>query len=44
MYFSIYFNDEFNHIENFFLNLLYAKSFIHIAKSKDLKIYNKNQP
>ena len=39
-----YFNDEFNHIENPFLNLLYPKSFIHFAKSKAPKIYNKNQP
>ena len=39
-----YFNDEFNYIENPFLNLLYPKSFIHFAKSKAPKIYNKNQP
>ena len=38
-----YLNDEFNHIENSFLNL-YPKSFIHFAKSKALKIHNKNQP
>ena len=30
--------------ENSFLNLLYPKSFIHFAKSKALKIHNKNQP
>ena len=41
---SKYLNDEFNHIENSFLNLLYLKSFIHFAKSKALKIHNKNQP
>ena len=39
-----YLNDEFNHIENSFLNLLYPKSFIHFVKSKALKIHNKNQP
>ena len=37
-------NDEFIHIENSFLNLLYPKSFIHFTKSKALKIHNKNQP
>ena len=41
---SKYLIDEFNHIENSFLNLLYPKSFIHFAKSKALKIHNKNQP
>ena len=41
---SKYLNDEFNHIENSFLNLLYPKSFIHFAKSEALKIHNKNQP
>ena len=41
---SKYSNDEFIHIENSFLNLLYFKSFIHFAKSKALKIHNKNQP
>ena len=41
---SKYFNDEFNHIENSFLNLLDPKSFIHFARSKALKIYNKNLP
>ena len=41
---SKYLNDEFIHIENSFLNLLYPKSFIHFAKSKALKIHNKNQP
>ena len=39
-----YLNDEFIHIENSFLNLLYPKSFIHFAKSKALKILKKNQP
>ena len=39
-----YLNDEFNHIENSFPNLLYSKSFINFAKSKALKINNKNQP
>ena len=39
-----YLNDEFNHIENSFLNLLYPKSFIHFAKFKALKFHNKNQP
>ena len=38
-----YLNDEFIHIENSFLNLQYPKSFIHYAKSKALKIHNKNQ-
>ena len=41
---SKYLNDEFNYMENTFLNLLYPKSFIHFAKSKALKIHNKNQP
>ena len=41
---SKYLNDEFIHIENSFLNLLYPKSFIQFAKSKALKIHNKNQP
>ena len=41
---SKYLNDELNHIENSFLNLLHPKSFIHFAKSKALKIHNKNQP
>ena len=36
-------SDEFIHIENSFLNLQYPKSFIHYAKSKALKIHNKNQ-
>ena len=36
--------NEFNHIENSFLNLQYPKSFMHFAKSKALKIHNKNQP
>ena len=40
---SKYLNDEFIHIENSFLNLQYPKSFIHYAKSKALKIHNKNQ-
>ena len=40
---SKYLNDEFIHIENSFLNLQYPKSFIHFAKSKALKIHNKNQ-
>ena len=40
---SKYLNDEFNHIENSFLNLLYPKYFIHLAKSKTLEIHNKNQ-
>ena len=40
---SKYLNDEFNHIENSFLNLQYPKSFIHYAKSKALKIHKKNQ-
>ena len=40
---SKYLNDEFNHIENSFLNLQYPKSFIYFAKSKALKIHNKNQ-
>ena len=31
-------------MKNSFLNLLYPKSFIHFAKSKALKICNKNQP
>ena len=39
-----YLKDEFIHIENSFLNLQYSKSFIHFAKSKTLKIHNKNQP
>ena len=34
---------EFNQIENFFLTLLNPKSFMHFAKSKALKIHNKNQ-
>ena len=41
---SKYSNDEFIHIENSFLNLQYPESFIHFAKSKALKIHNKNQP
>ena len=41
---SRYLNDEFIHIEKSSLNLLYPKSFIHFAKSKVLKIHNKNQP
>ena len=41
---SKYLNNEFNHIENSFLNLQYPESFIHFAKSKALKIHNKNQP
>ena len=41
---SKYLNDEFIHIENAFLNLQYPKSFIHFAKSKSLKIHNKNKP
>ena len=41
---SKYLNDEFIHIENSFLNLQYPKSFIQFAKSKALKIHNKNQP
>ena len=40
---SKYLNDDFIHIENSFLNLQYTKSFIHFAKSKALKIHNKNQ-
>ena len=40
---SKYLYDEFNQIENSFLNLLHTKFFIHYAKSKALKIYNKNQ-
>ena len=38
---SRYLNDEFNHIENFFLN---PKFFTHLAKSEVLKILNKNPP
>ena len=41
---SKYLNDEFIDIENSFLNLQYPKSFIPFAKSKALKIHNKNQP
>ena len=41
---SKYLNDEFIHIENSFLNFQYPKSFIHFAKSKALKVHNKNQP
>ena len=41
---SKYLNDELNHKENSFLNLLYPKYFIHFAKSKILKIHNNNQP
>ena len=37
---SKYLNDEFNPIENSFLNLLYLKYCVHIAKSKALKIHN----
>ena len=40
---SKYLNNEFIHIENSFLNLQYPKFFIHSAKSKTLKIHNKNQ-
>ena len=40
---SKYLNEEFIHIENYFLNLQYPKSFIHFAKPKALKIHNKNQ-
>ena len=40
---SKYLNDKFIHIENSFLDLQYPKSFIHFAKSKALKIHNKNQ-
>ena len=40
---SKYLNDEFIHIENSVLNLQYPKSFIYFAKSKALKIHNKNQ-
>ena len=36
-------SSKFTHIENYFLNLQYPKSFIHFAKSKALKIHNKNQ-
>ena len=39
-----YLNDEFNYIENSFLNLLYPKLFIHFAKFKAFKIHDKNQP
>ena len=42
-YSTKYLNDEFNHMENSF-NLLYPKSLIQFAKSKALKIHNKNQP
>ena len=41
---SLKYSNEFNYIENSFLNILYPKSFIHFAKSKALKIHNKNQP
>ena len=41
---SKYFNDEFNHIENSFLNLLYPESFMHFAKSEAHKSHHKNQP
>ena len=38
-----YLDEEFNHIEDYFLNLLYPKPFIHFAKSKSFKIYNRNR-
>ena len=41
---SKYLNDEFNYLENSFLNLLYPKLSLHFAISKALKINNKNQP
>ena len=36
-------NNEFNNIENSFLNLLYPKPFIQFAKSKALKIHKRKQ-
>ena len=40
---SKYLCDEFIHIKNSFLGLQHPRSFIHFAKSKALKIHNKNQ-
>ena len=39
-----YLDEEFNYIENSFLNLLYPKPFIHLAKSKALKIHRSRSP
>ena len=38
-----YLNDKFDYIENSFLSHLYRKPFIHFAKSKALKIHNRNR-
>ena len=37
-----YLNNEFNYIENSFLNLRYLNPFRHFAKSNALKIHNRN--
>ena len=38
-----YLHDEFDRIENSFLNFLYPKTFIQFAKSKALKIHKRKQ-
>ena len=40
---SEYLNDEFNLIENSFINILFPKHFIFFGKSKSLKILYRNQ-
>ena len=41
--FLTYLDDEFNFVENSFLNLLYSKPFIQFAKSKALKIHQRKR-